>query len=423
MATIYIDPDAVGPGSGTLLSPFKVFPTVVASGNSYLLREGSTYVGSVYVNSGRSNFLIGAYEALTGNVVSDNRKAKIESPNATAVHVGADCYDWVIQNLEISIPSPVNNPRGIVAGLTSTDRSYRGLIRRVWVKGVAHTGVGNGYGFRLQCDDTVVEDCLIEGIPHDGIFQNGGSGLTLRRLTIRDIDLTNTNGDCIQLDNHSNFLVEDCFLDHSNSDEKQCLIVRNGINGTIVGNVMIMPDYAGGATHPSKTLYVGTDDTLVARNHVYGGEWGVWIDGAGVIFHSNYVSNKSPLGLGGVRTAASKTQVYNNTIIGAGVGHGIDNWNPADIKVSIVNNKVSTFSTGIHKHTGTLEDYNSLWMNATNVSGTAGVNDLFVDPVVDASGRPLIGSPLLTFGANTGTVVDIEGVPGASYIGAYSTPI
>jgi len=89
MAIYYIDPSQSSNGTGTFLSPFNTYPTILAYGDSVLFKENTTIAGgwSLPIISGigsETNLLtIGTYSALTGERLTDiKRQAKIVATNA-----------------------------------------------------------------------------------------------------------------------------------------------------------------------------------------------------------------------------------------------------------------------------------------------------------------------------------------------------
>jgi parallel beta-helix repeat protein len=92
MATYYIDPSAVGPGSGTLASPFRSWTSVTwAPGNTYLQKRGTTYAGVLRLSAGGTasqRITLGAYYRPDGSDDPARPKPIIILPGAPITPAG-----------------------------------------------------------------------------------------------------------------------------------------------------------------------------------------------------------------------------------------------------------------------------------------------------------------------------------------------
>lgn len=117
--------------------------------------------------------------------------------------------------------------------------------------------------------------------------------------------------------------------------------------------------------------------------------------------------------------------LFNNTFLRVRL-YGIDVVSTADEANCQVRNSLFTAENGSVvsvRNSGaawTGENYNAFRSFAAASGHTLGANDRTDDPRTTSDGVPMVGSPLLTAGADLGYVRDIDGRQGKKYMGAYT---
>lgn len=126
----------------------------------------------------------------------------------------------------------------------------------------------------------LIDGCEIYNLASDGIWGQS-EAITIRNTYIHDIALSDQGGgDCLQLNGPcSNFLVENCILDHSKRFCKQGFILSSassGYGGVFRNNIIYDPDCSGtpiGISNPNGygSFYCDQPGVVVRNNTIIGG--------------------------------------------------------------------------------------------------------------------------------------------------------
>lgn len=398
MATYYIDPEAASTGTGTLTDPFQSWASVTwAAGNTYLQKAGTTFVGTITPNQSGSSgnrIVIGTYEPISGLQLSNTaNKAKIDGNGGVyGINIGNSIAYVTIDNVEVFNCAQRGIAKTTLTSLPDTDASCtikNCIVRKVFSSGVVANGI-SVYGANNEITNTVIYDIGV-----DGVFATADN-LTIDGCTIYlcDTDASISTGDCIQLSNCDNFIVRNCSLDHSNSLEKQCFIAQSGTGGTLENNTVIGYAYESGGTSPIKTVYVGNSSVTITGNYIEGGQYGIWCDGSSSIIVGNVVKCANSGVVSALAIRANGITCNNNTVIGGGVGYGIDH-NSTYTSVVIKNNIVAKHLRGIKTASSGATENNNIFhgcvqnhVDLSNNTKAIGSADRDFDPDLDGRYRP-----------------------------------
>lgn len=125
-------------------------------------------------------------------------------------------------------------------------------------------------------------------------------------------------GDCVQVVTAGdNAKIRNGYCDKTNIASKQCIILGDpvtGDNAEITGNTCLVSE-TGGATFTTKTIYSVIPNTIISRNYVSGGYYGIYAVAASATITGNIVRNTELRGIDLVSTVSSGTHLLaNNTV-------------------------------------------------------------------------------------------------------------
>ena len=224
---------------------------------------------------------------------------------------------------KLEISHCLNRGLQLANDYTNGVRTSGVAIEDVYIHDIA--GGGNwptciwGYG-----NDVLIRNARIENCGDDAIWWTGRNVSVLDNVIV-DVGMgPQETGDCVQFGGWSTqFLIAGNFCDHSRANEKHCYIVAAPdasaydatASGQVVDNTCLLPPDAGFDT---KGIAVDAPNTLIARNFVTGGRFGIFSADAYIV--ANVVTQFSTRGIN--ITAAPTTlrwpsQVMHNTVLAA----------------------------------------------------------------------------------------------------------
>lgn len=307
MATIYINPEVSGTGTGTLNDPFKSWASVTwVAGNVYLQAAGTTYSGVILVTvtgTQANPIIVGSYDPATGGRTTGGvNRARINGNNTRLTVRTAGAVHWVtFDNLEIFGTTGTSGQNGIALYLGSSESSVSDdcTVSNCWihdVTGLLSPGTDSDgimfFGSRCR-----IVNNLIENISADGIWGQG-NGAYIVGNAIRNVSTENTRGDCLQLHSTTTLRNDGAYiayniLDHSNKESKQCIISGDATYSSasvIEFNVCRMASYAGAI---QTTCIMSEGPNSIVRNNVcIGGFMGIYLTkGSGIATGNVVVGN------------------------------------------------------------------------------------------------------------------------------------
>lgn len=350
----------------------------------------------------------GSSPLIRNNIIFTNGADGIQnkdgsSPTITGNQIETSGDDGIDNDEECSPTITNNTIRWIADDGISTVQSSP-LISGNTIEDCGGDGIENGNGCLAEIDGNAINNCGDNGIHNDS------SNVTITNNTI---------GFC---DGHGIDNKESSPL-ISNNSIVAC--EQNGIRNheyshpTITGNTIVNCGHASGAdgihnemwSSPSivgNRIYTSGGDgiatdagcaPLIDGNLIVGNTFAVSNDGAGcaaVITNNIIVTTIS----GGISISGDAVPVItNNTLVAANVAiRHIGN-----LAVAVTNNIIVASAVGI-QGANCASDYNNVWGNTTNYSGTvAGPNDISVDPRFVGGGdyHLRVTSPCIDMGSNT----------------------
>lgn len=436
MATFYVDPTWTGTKSGTLAQPYDSWATVAAlpptAGNKYLQKRGTTWAGSLGPlgtgGTAGNEITFGVYEPATGEQVRGVKGAA--SINATGQSFGiniAQARPYVtVSGLEIYGATSANITKTSTAS-SSTEAQFLTIEDCI-----LRDGVGVGADLRGRGNRVLRSD--INGNGSDGLFIVGDD-FELGWCNVKNNGRTNSEGDCAQIRDGSNWYVHHSLLDHSQSAFKQAFLstlefVLGTTGGRMYRCTVLTAQYVAGVTQPLKTLQVLTPGVTIEACTISGGEYGVVLeaDDARLISSVVRVTGSGPAI--GVLVKALNVTVQNNTVLGGaglagsiGIDHNSATYTGAVIRNNVLTDwqqAIRTAATGAIYSNNAFDRCAVRNSNLAGAEGAAGAGDLVGSLKATPDYRLLPGSPLLTGGADLGMLRDINRRQSRRHIGAHA---
>ena len=269
--TKYIDPTAGTNGSGSFASPYNAFSGSDGwwvSGTRFLVKEGTTWAGTVYMGGNTVNgpFVIGTYDAATGEQIKtkDDRRAKIRVSTSAAginmgtlANAGTGKQNIVLDSLDILCSGRTDLNCSAVTGLTAgSEDTSTAVPINVQIYRCALDGYRGAY---IRGAGITVQDCSARGYK-DPIH------LRTTRAIVND-----------------NYIYQDAPWFSSEDWGSDCIyccvgtLVAQPEYYEIKRNTIISPNYTNSAKHG---IYIGADGlsplkvptigAIVEDNYIYG---------------------------------------------------------------------------------------------------------------------------------------------------------
>jgi hypothetical protein len=243
---VYIDPSATVNGTGTQESPLNGTTFQIQYGQpwkcntTYLFKRGTKFNQSYSFNltdaNNSSNITLGAYGTGARPIIQALSTGTIINIGGSNVIVG----NITIDNLEL-----IGNPSTF-----STNGSGVAIANRYGFVNVTNCKIhGVFQGVRTTtCPNLrfIVTNCKIYNIWSDGGFFQGGAGVALHYFeagydTLYDVNMSMPNypndGDGFHILDTDSVWVHNCFIDHSSTGTKFC-VIYNQVN--LTGNASVL---------------------------------------------------------------------------------------------------------------------------------------------------------------------------------------
>jgi hypothetical protein len=186
LATVYIDPDAAGGGSGTEASPLNTWPTTFTAGNEYLQKRGTTAT-SVDIDAEQDNVTVGAYGTGAPPILQEDTAGA----NVIDAGTGTTPDGLIVENVTVDGTSSSAGANQGIAFRAANNIARDVTVTRTQTQGVrGHTGAS-----------FVLKNFSIEDIGDDGVYCDGNVSVQIHGGVIRDVqqDTVEAVGDCIQV--------------------------------------------------------------------------------------------------------------------------------------------------------------------------------------------------------------------------------
>jgi hypothetical protein len=366
---VYIDPSSGTNGTGTIASPRNVLPGDFTFGNNtaYLFKSGTTYTQKAQLNS-ISNIYFGSYG-------SGAKPKWTNGSGDRCVHLSG-ASNVVICGIAFSS----NNLRCIsndsaITNSTSKNITIYGCEFSMTVNSTLAGADTDCNAISLYGADNKVIFNRIYNIPTDGIWMSGNNA-EMSFNTIYNVATDGRNaGDCLQLSVGDNFVCRYNYLDHSATQGKQCIMGGNSGTGSLIEYNYCKHQTNSSFTYTCNAIYSGLTNSVIRRNIVLGGQYGIMLATTNAVIESNYVEhyNTATTTYKGaailIPNAASTTVLcQNNTIIGISAVGGIASsaYTASPTNISIKNNIITGFGTAItNNNTTNTTAANNIIFNCT----------------------------------------------------------
>lgn len=411
MATFYIDPTVSGTGTGTISDPFKSWTSVTwTAGDTYLQKRGTVYDGSVgritisTTGTASAPITLGAYGSGPRPVLDGGRSRDLAI--FATNHAYINVSDFEIRNY---------TQAGPYFG-TSTDSSISRFItlNNLWIHDIGILAGLVVAGLWFWGSNVSILNCRIEEIEEDGIWGDG-QNCTIKNTIIRNISNKQTGkGDCVQFGGQrcSGLLIEDCYFDHTNNNDKQILVLfgstETGATFTIRNTIFY--GFASGAGVVSIDCATSSTGGAIFEKNLVISNRGFRYANADTNGRNMVCQNNIfvAIGDGTTNPAASaflslSGKAYNNTIVGFYRGVEVTN---GEVKNNVFLN-IGDFDWNANV-SGNIA--NNCWWNVGRHAPTQeGTGNLNVDPKMTTNWYPLVGSPLIEAGVFVGNNTDYDG--------------
>ena len=380
MAIKYVDPSASTNGTGTYASPYNVPPADFGlSANDILLfKAGTTWSGRRQYNA--AGIIIGAYGNgpkpiwLNG---SDDRCLNL----ATAATNTVRDIRFISDGLRC-----IGNDSSVAQATVMNHRIIGNTFDCIPHSSGADNNCAQLYGAGIK-----VLSNIITRSATDGFWLKGDNAeFAYNRISNVAADGREA-GDCIQLDNGDAPYVHHNYLDHSQNDGKQCVILSGGTPATSRFEYNYCKHYRDGAFN-SNALFSNATDATFKGNIIDGGNTGIWFAGGGTA-ESNLIINDQTNGIM-CGLVAGTFLLQNNTIVSplkTGLYGARYSSGTAPTSLTTKNNIFVGWQTrGLYMlaTSGFTNDYNWFWDNVSNSDAAIGSNSIIDDPRFDSSYMP-----------------------------------
>lgn len=307
-ATSYVRPSANGPyGSGdgsSYAEAFSGFGAVsVSSGDtlkvcgSFTSADASTH--NILLKFGESG-TSGDPTVIDGDCSADGDLAQA-TLDASGLQFGI--YIWngssyiTVKNIELFGVNSEPRYNRFLLRLGSTsggDAVSNIIVSNMRIHDVVHlSDTTEANGIWGACNDCTIEENEIYNIPSDGIWLGQAENTEIINNYVHDVATSGmATGDCVQIANAPNAVVQGNVLDHSNTDAKQALIVQIGsTNVQVKQNQLIMSTARDQTQDASKTAFILSDGVVVSGNYITGGAYGMQVGGNNVEISNNVIAN------------------------------------------------------------------------------------------------------------------------------------
>ena len=432
MAAIYVDPTAATNGSGTIGSPRNIWPTGIGAGDIIYLKRGTRLTVSAQISMGAgSNNLVTSYgdAGLPRPIITSTATTQgLISVNVAGVTTFKDLH--FDQCLNMGANGGVIATGAVAAArhanLSIQDCKFSGTgVNAILLNGTTTANVSSTFEC-LRCEFTDIgADCVFGGAL-DYVFAYN---------TCKKISTRSTNGDGVGFINADpdRVWIHHNYIDHSDVDCKQCIIVDTTTPGTgvciIEDNILI--GYGNKSTTPVlHTVIISDPVTTIRRNVIYtfGLTCGIKWAGDRITDNLFLVGNCS----GQVTSITADGVCRNNTYIAlntlADTRAAIVMGTGATSAASIVNNLFVGMPRGIQSNivgVNPTVSNNAYWLVTTPRTGSAGdfteATEVTANPQLTLYYRPKETSPLVGAGIFLGYHRDLDGTTRQNppSIGAY----
>lgn len=250
------------------------------------------------------------------------------------------------------------------------------------------------------------------------------------RNHVEDVSATSETGDGVGFLDVTPTLawIHNNTIDHSSRPFKHCIIIDVPTAGTgyalIEDNTLICNVGAGGDNCTAVNM---ESAGIVRRNRIYSGRVAINLAGAGSKAVGNLIVCREVVaGAAVIGLQALNCEVLNNTIVGTGTDDAPLVAAASSQTGQVIRNNIAMNAGRFYnRSSGATETLSNNAFENVETKYTSGTSSGDIDGglMLSDAYTPLLGSPLLTSGADLGYLRDIRGVKGRSYIGAYAPPL
>lgn len=417
MATIFIDPTVGGAGSGTFFDPFQSWASVTwVAGNTYLQKEGTTFVGTINVSTGGGGastlVTLGSYTTGGQQVMNGTSRALIDAnAGQFGIFVTGTQSFVVVDGFEVFNCNNANAIGIYKATGAGTDVTFQ--------NNYVHDIIGtNAVGLKMFCDRAKYLNNIVRQVTADGIFFEGDD-VEVAYNDVDEIDLGNSLGDCLQIADttisSNDFWVHHNVFDHSDTAAKQTIVAQTtGSSGGIIERNICR----GNNSSSHKTILILHPAVIVRNNQVTGGVWGIGLQGSSSTAFANLVVQTFVDGIG-ILVDAVSCSAFNNTVVYQGTANstvpGISHFSASNTGCLIKNNISTGFLYGIrYNPVSATEQFNDAVGRVNNIVNASlaavrpGTGTLIVAPTLNDIWYP-INTQVLRGGTDVGGGLDLYG--------------
>ena len=357
-------------------------------------KAGTTFTGTIGCSRNGQDathpIICGVYDPATGNRITGVRgAAKVNGNNASIGINMQDRFNVLVEGFEVYNCLNYGVYEGHSAGTADEKADYITSIqlKNLYIHDIHEPSLAAIWiqGTGVKYNDILIEDCAGDGISHAG--QCIGEDITIRRIN----NTVGGLGDCIQQQTvRAGSIWRRCRLDHTNNNEKQCLVMGTGVLIAATGTIVEDCEFIGDASGAGMVSISAVSGVTIRRNRFYGDK-GVY-----------------------VLDATSVVDVCSNIFIGKG-GNTIGVGSALNATVNCTNNTILNHQRGIE-----LLGINNVAKNnivycegaGTPITAISKVTNFTTNPCLNSSYRPSASGCM-----GTGTAFSASDYYGATFAG------
>lgn len=419
MADIYVDPDSATNGTGSYADPRNIWPTGVGANDVIHLKGGTRLVvaAQLGMGAGSNNVVKGYYpqpapKPIITSTATNQSLIFIARPGVTEFN-GIHFDQCLTMSANGGVIGTGDNGSGRYASLNIRNCKFTGtgqnaiLLNSTTTANAALTfrAVGNEF-------DDIGADCVFGAALNYEFAHNRCTRISSRTANGDAVGFITADPDLVW--------VHDNYIDHSDVDAKQCIIIDTTTPGTglcvIENNTLI--GYGNASAAPSlHTVIISDPVTKIRRNIICTAGLACGVNTAtdevtdNLFIVSNGPSFDHTMSMSAdglvahntfINTNPSLRSTHSALVIGASVSSA------GQIKANLFVGFPNAIRTGSAALPDTLS--NAYWQcvrNRWHSTDYPETSEVLTDPLLGARYRPQAGSPLALAGFHRGYVLDL----------------
>jgi hypothetical protein len=260
---VYIDPTWTGVEKGTISQPYSSLPENPKKNTKYLIKGGTVLEPRKTIDYDMDSVTLGSYDGVA--TIESALEGRLINLQGNSVR---------IENLKVIVLNNKAEEAHGTNGVNMVTRGGRGYIVNVSVNG-GWRGIDAGGDTYDDVGVIYVTDVTINNTLHDGMYITHLDSLIVSGCKVMDVNLDwfdNYGGDGIQCGEIHHVIIKDCYVDHTSTPGKYCLISTN-TEETNVDNCHFKSFNTEACLYPSSLDVSPYKPMLTVTNCIFEGGW------------------------------------------------------------------------------------------------------------------------------------------------------